>query len=62
MKTTIHVDNEEGRVNALSTWHPVEGRWVKIEQVFHKDGTIDYFTDGEEIPRPKENPAMENKS
>lgn len=59
MKTKINVNNEKGRVNAISTFHPVEGRWVKIEQIFNEDGSVIYYTDGTRVEKPEENPPMD---
>ena len=55
MNTVINIDNELGKVKALSSWHPVNGEWVHIQQVFEED-YVEYYTNGEKVERPVEKP------
>ena len=56
MNTIINIDNEEGRVKALTTWHPVGGAWVHIGQKFEKDGSITYYVNGHSVEKPDYEP------
>ena len=38
--------NEDGSLQTVSTWHPVDGKWRRISQVLTGDD-MGYFTDGE---------------
>jgi len=35
----------EGKVQVLEVWHPIDGKWAHILQVF-KDGITTYYTNG----------------
>ena len=35
-----------GAFKSITTWHPIDGVWVRIEQRL-KDGKMEYITDGE---------------
>ena len=54
MQTIINVNKENGRTQALSTWHPINNAWVHIFQIFNADGSINYFVNGVEQETPTE--------
>lgn len=56
MNTIINIDNEEGRVKALTTWHPIGGAWVHIGQKFETDGTVVYYVNGYSVEKPDYDP------
>jgi hypothetical protein len=56
MNTVINIDNEVGRVKALTTWHPIAGTWVHIGQKFEEDGSIVYYVNGQSVEKPDYNP------
>ena len=39
--------DEEMDFKVISLWHPVNGEWIRIDQVFDGEN-IKYFTDGKE--------------
>jgi hypothetical protein len=47
MMAQIYFDKDA--VQGISMWHPVDGKMRMISQIFHKDGKVDYYTDGEEV-------------
>ena len=43
-KTEIDYD-EDGRFKRLTTWHPIDGVWIRIEQRLIGN-KMEYYTDG----------------
>lgn len=57
MQVLLSINNEDGSIEGVSLWHPINGEWVHIAQKFEENGDITYFTDGIKqttLPEPSE--------
>ena len=45
MRPTTQVEMEDGEISKIDTWHPIDGEWVRLIQVFNKKGAK-YYTGG----------------
>lgn len=50
MSMPIQINMVDGKVQAVSMWHPVNGKWVFITQVIGEDHK--FYTDGVEVSAP----------
>ena len=67
MRPTTAIEIVDNELTKLDTWHPIDGEWVRLVQVFDKKGAK-YYTGGllsgtadrdgptEIIEQPKEMP------
>jgi len=56
MQVLLNV-KEDGTIDGVSLWHPINGEWKHIAQKFKDNGDIIYFTDGIQqtvLPEPSE--------
>ena len=49
MHTNLRVDPETKQAKALSTFHPINGEWVHVGQVFTEEGIL-YYVNNEIVP------------
>ena len=45
MRPTTQVEMEDGEITKVDTWHPIDGEWVRLVQVFDEKGAK-YYTGG----------------
>lgn len=57
MQTMVNINSNTGKVNKLCCWHPINGKWVWLAQVFDDVGNTEYFVNGVEQKIPSEPPA-----
>ena len=55
MTAAAQINMVDGRIQAISLWHPVNGKWVLITQMYSDsifDNTVRYYVDGIEVFPP----------
>ncbi len=55
MTAATKINMVDGRIQSISMWHPINGKWVLITQTFGEsifDNTVRYYVDGIEVFPP----------